>query len=461
MRRLLLGHGLAAFILVALGLLAAVVAAGNAASVASCTFEQKQGRVNALADYQNGMRAARAAYFRKTKDPKKRAAFVRKQQQKLRALRAAAACTMPPLPPSSSESCDFELAPSAEGRRNRPFNFFWPWRDYGPVDPESAIPTRGRVEAVMVFVDFPNAPTNVDAAAGASTYTRDLLPWLQEASFGRFSLGVTVVPRWFRMPKAGTEYAPMHQGNNSDRYLADVVAAIGGAVDLARYQVVLVVPSSDASRGLGINYVRYPGRGVAVPGGEIRFGVLMDAERRASDSVHVLHRFLALLGGVLIDASPRPFGPWDPGWAVGTTLGQGFPAVHPIAWHKWMFRWIDPDQITCLRIAGQLEETLTPNARAGGKKMVVVPTGASTAYVLEVRRRLGYDRSICHEGVLLYTIDSQLRSDQGAIEAKSSGPGCSPDATPFDVGHTYDDSVVKVEVLATDGSAYRVRVTKK
>ena len=126
-----------------------------------------------------------------------------------------------------------------------------------------------------------------------------------------------------------------------------------------------------------------------------------------------------------------------------------------------MFRWIDPDQLTCLRNAGQLEETLTPNARAGGKKMVVVPTGASTAYVLEVWRRLGYDLSICRDGVLLYTIDSQLRSDQGAIEAKSSGPGCSPDATPFDVGHTYEDSVVKVEVLATDGSAYRVRVTKK
>ncbi len=452
---------MAAFILAALGLLAAVVAAGNAASVASCTFEQKQARVNALADYQKGMRAARAAYFRKTKHhPKKRAAFVRKQQQKLRALRAAAACTVPALPPSSSESCDFELAPSAEALRNRP-SASYPWRGFGPLDPESAIPTRGRVEAVMVFVDFPNAPANVDAAARASVYTRDLLPWLQEASYGRFSLGVTVVPRWFRMPKAGTEYGAVQQISNADRYLADVVAAIGGAVDLARYQVVLVVPSSDASRFLGVNYVRYPGRGVAVPGGEIRFGVLMDAVLRGSDSAHALHRFLALLGGVLIDASPRPFGPWDPGWAVGTALGQGFPTVHPIAWHKWMFRWIDPDQITCLRDAGQLEETLTPNARAGGKKMVVVPTGASTAYVLEVRRRLGYDRSVCREGVLLYTVDSQLRADQGAIEAKSSGPGCSPDATPFDVGHTYDDSVVKVEVLATDGSAYRVRVTKK
>lgn len=166
---------------------------------------------------------------------------------------------------------------------------------------------------------------------------------------------------------------------------------------------------------------------------------------------------MALLGGLLIDSSPQPFGHWDPGWAVALP----FATVHPIAWHKWMFRWIDPEQITCLRAAGQLEETLTPTAQAGGQKMVVVPTGASTAYVLEVRRRLGYDRSICSEGVLVYTVNSQLRADQGAIEGKTSGSNCSPDVAPFAVGQTYEDSAVKIEVLATDGSAYRVRVTKK
>lgn len=431
--------------------------AAPSASPAPCTAAEKRAGAAAATAYARRMPAERRAYFRRVKSAKQRATFVRKQRQRLASLRAAAACVVTPLPPSSSESCDFELAPNAAaiaaGRHGS-----WPSRSFGPVDPESAIRTRGRVEAVMVFVDFPNAPANVDAAARASLYTEHL-PWLEEASHGRFSLRMTVVPRWFRMPKAGTEYGSVQV--NADRYLADVIAAIGGAVDFTRYEVVWVVPSTNASPGLGVHYVRYPGRGVKVPGGEVRFGVLMDAIPRGSESAHVLHRFLALLGGVLVDSSPKPFGSWDPGWAVGAARGEPFRTVHPIVWHKWMFRWIDPDQITCLRDAGQLEETLTPNAQAGGKKMVVVPTGASTAYVLEVRRRLGYDRSICRDGVLLYTVDSQLRGDQGAIEGKSSGPGCSPDATPFSVGQIYDDSVVKVEVLATDGSAYRVRVTRK
>lgn len=404
-----------------------------------------------------GMAVRQRAYFARVKTVRSRAAFVRKQKAKLRGLQLAAACTVvTPLPPSSSASCDFELAPNAEAIYSRPFAGY-PLSNLGPLDRESAIPARGRVEVVMVFVDFPNAPATGDPSARASRYTSDLLPWLQEASYGRLSLGVTVVPRWFRMPKPATDYGFVQVESSGNRYLADVAAAVGSEVDLARYQVVMVVPSDNASRFLGVNYVRLPGRGVAVPGGEVRFGILIDAVSRSSDSAHVLHRFMALLGGLLIDSSPQPFGHWDPGWAVALP----FATVHPIAWHKWMFRWIDPEQITCLRAAEQLEETLTPTAQAGGKKMVVVPTGASTAYVLEVRRRLGYDRSICSEGVLVYKINSQLRADQGAIEGKTSGSNCSPDVAPFAVGQNYEDSAVKIEVLATDGSAYRVRLTKK
>jgi hypothetical protein len=108
-----------------------------------------------------------------------------------------------------------------------------------------------------------------------------------------------------------------------------------------------------------------------------------------------------------------------------------------------------------------VEETVTPIARAGGKKLVVVPTSPSTAYAVEVRRRLGYDRGVCREGVLVYTVDSQILSGNGPIEGKSAGSGCSPDVMPFEVGEAYEDAAVKVEVLATDGSGYRVRVTKK
>lgn len=432
--------------------------AAPAGSAATCTQAQKSARVAAVSAYRKRMAPERRAYFAKVEAATRRAAFVKRQRAKLRKLQTAAACTVIALPPSSDVSCDLELAPNELGLRNRPFADT-PMRSFGPLDRDGVIPARGRAEAVMVFVDFPNAPASEDAVALASMYTA-YLPWFEEASHGRFSVGMTVVPRWFRMPEAGTAYGNLQVSPNADRYMADVVAAVGGAVDLGRYHSVWVVPSRDASRFLGVNYVRYPGRGVAIAGGEVRFGVLMDALRRGQpfESTHALHRFLASLGGVdLGEASDKPFGRWDPGYAGD----RGGSTVHPIAWHKWMFRWIDPSQITCLREPGQLEETVTANARTGGKKMVVVPTSPSTAYVLEVRDKLGYDRGTCRGGVLLYTIDSQIPSGVGPIEGKSSGPACAPDVTPFGAGQTYEDAAVKVDVLSTDGSAYRVRVTKK
>ncbi|MEX2211999.1 MAG: hypothetical protein WD689_09600 [Gaiellaceae bacterium] len=444
---------------------AAALCAAVAASVAppgaaaTCTQAQKDARVAAANAYRKRMAPQRRAYFVRVTAPQKRTAFVKRQQAKLTTLRTAAACTVvTPLPPSSAASCDFELEPNREAVRNQPF-LHSPMRNLGPLEPGAFIPALGRAEAVMVFVDFPGAPASESAAGLAGMYTA-YLDWFQQASYGRFSVNVTVVPTWFRMPEPGGSYGPLQVAENADRYLADAVAAAGSAVDFSRYDSVWVVPSAESGVFGGSNYVRYPGRGVAANSAELRFGVLLSPSRRGApfEAAHLNHRVLASLGtSDLGENSNKPLGHWDPNFADS----QGARTAHLLGWHKWLLRWLDPAQITCLREPGVLEETLTPIARAGGKKLVVVPTGPSTAYALEVRRQLGYDRGICREGILLYTLDSQILSGNGPVEGKSAGTGCSPDVMPFAVGETYEDAGIKVEVLATDGSGYRVRVTKK
>lgn len=425
---------------------------------ATCTAAQKAARVAAVNAYSKRMARERRTYFAKVASVTKRAAFVRRQQTRLKKLRAAAACTVvTPLPPSSNASCAFELEPNREAVRNRPFAQS-PMRNLGPLEPGVFLSSAGRAEAVIVFVDFPDAPASGNGGVG-STYTA-YLDWFPEASYGRFSMNVTVVPRWFRMPQSGRSYGALQVGANADRYLADAAAAISGAVDVSRYHSVWVVPSSGSGVLVGSNYVRYPGRGVVAGGTEIRFGMLMSDSRSGGpvESAHVVHRLLASLGTPdLGESPPKPIGHWDPNFTDAT----GVRTAHLLGWHKWMLRWLTPEQLTCLHEPGTVEETLTPIARAGGKKLVVVPTSPSTAYAVEVRRKVGYDRGICLEGVLVYTLDSQVRSGEGPIEGKSAGSGCSPDVMPFGVGEAYEDAAVKVDVLATDGSAYRVRVSKK
>jgi hypothetical protein len=120
--------------------LVAASAAGAAAGVlpnssaaparASCTADEQAASQAALAAYVNRMPRDRKAYFRKHHDKAHRKAFVKKQQAKLKALQAAAACqvetpppTAPPPPPyqsghyagKTSQLEDFEFDVSADG----------------------------------------------------------------------------------------------------------------------------------------------------------------------------------------------------------------------------------------------------------------------------------------------------------------------------------------------------------
>lgn len=77
--------------------------AGPAASAATCTASQKAARVAAVVSYEKRIARDRKAFFRTHKSAKSRALFVRRQQTRLRALKAAAGCTIEkPAPPPAA-----------------------------------------------------------------------------------------------------------------------------------------------------------------------------------------------------------------------------------------------------------------------------------------------------------------------------------------------------------------------
>jgi M6 family metalloprotease-like protein len=427
----------------------------SAAAAATCTAEQKAARTQALANFQQSAASARRSYFKRHRSAKLRAAFVRSQQRKLKALRSAAACTVPPLPPSSGQSCSFMLAPNAENAR-RGRTETGPLFNEGPLDSDAVLAATGRVEAAMIFVDFPDVPGSESPATIGPLHTAELR-YFEEVSYGRFSLTVTPIERWFRMPGAASSYDPLafHQL----RFVREAITVADPAVDFSRYRFVFIVSARGAVLG-NRPTAHYSGFGVRVDGTEIRFAAMFDPGLRAPFgrgtsfvANHELAHTLGLpdLGGVVNG--------WDP---MGPSPGQLWPSgAHFLGWHKWKLGWLDPPQLTCQRTAGFVEETITPIAVAGGKKLVVVPVSDSLAYVVEARRYIGYDRNACGEGVLVYTVDSQRGNSEGAVVVK--GPPACGTASPgaLQTGRVHEDAHVKVEVLASDGRDYRVRVTRK
>ena len=330
----------------------------------------------------------------------------------------------------------------------------------GAIRPGWGLPSLGRVVGIVLMLDFPDAPGEGSAPGLAPAYMPDP-SYFEQVSYGRFSVATEAVDRWVRMPRPSAAYWTTTDWQR--QYFTDAITAADPFVDFSRYQFVILVTTRRVF-GRNQGWSNPPGRGVPTAEGEVQYGAAVSSDMTRFGKLVVNHEFmhaLALPDVYFGDASP---GSWDP---MSTMPGGGSPGTHLLGWHKWRLRWLDPAQLTCVQQPGVVEETLTPIAARGGKKLVVVPTSVSTAYVVEARRRSGFDRAICDEGVLVYDVDSQLRNAQtrdgrGAIRVHGPrGCGTAFGAFAYQAGEVYEDAALKVEVLARDASAFRVRVTRK
>jgi hypothetical protein len=151
------------------------------------------------------------------------------------------------------------------------------------------------------------------------------------------------------------------------------------------------------------------------------------------------------------------------------------PGGHFLAWEKWKLGWLDPAQLTCLDGPGELTTTIAPLERAAGLKAIVVPTGLSSVYVIEARKRIGEDGWLCDDGVLIYSVNSMIRSGKGPVQVRAAQRDRSSDSrnrcgplynAPYDsargeVARFRDDAAgLTVQVLSSSAKGYRVHVTR-
>jgi M6 family metalloprotease-like protein len=388
----------------------------------------------------------RAAYFKTHKSAKQRAAFVKAQQKKLKALQAAAGCSVPPLPASSNASCSPRLTPKPLGALSE-----------GTIDTTLRQASTGRIDSIGLFLDYPDAPGDPSAPTTLARSYAIEPAWWDEVSNSRLAVSLTPDARWIRMPAPTTAYLPVNSGDAVYRYVKDAIAAADPTVDFSRYNHVTFWNAPGFTITTGSAFILSELRDappIVVDGRQVRFGVFLgpDVVGRVANIWN--HEQLHVLG--LPDLGGRAVG-WDT-----TSYGLDPPGLtHLLGWHKWQLGWIDPSQLTCLSAPGTLEETLTPIAVRDGKKLVVVPISDTFAYAVDLRRKIGYDRNACDEGVVVYAIDSTRGGYEDPIVLK--GQLHCGNVTPgaFRTGGVHDDQYVKVEVLATDGKNYRVRITKK
>ena len=324
--------------------------------------------------------------------------------------------------------------------------------------PGTVAPSLGKLRAAMLLVHAADVPPD-DSVAAPTALLDDAAAWFGSVSYGRLELEVETPPRWLRLPASSAAYL-----DEPARYLADAVAAADPFVDFSKVDVVYLAPASRTPETRTSAILN--GFGVRADGREIRLWVPWQAgftHETNTDPWILIHETGHLLGlpDLYTTGAPSTFHTWD-------VMAARYPA-ELLAWHRWKLGWIDQSQIVCLTRRARRTVRLTPIERAGGIKALFLKRGAKVLAV-EVRARVGYDRTLCDTGVLVYEVDQTpfKRAPTRIHAAQRDRPrrGCASKwNAPFDVARgevgTYRLSSygIRLELLARlpDGS-YRVRV---
>ncbi|MDO0927563.1 M6 family metalloprotease domain-containing protein [Streptomyces sp. TG1A-8] len=301
----------------------------------------------------------------------------------------------------------------------------------------------GAVDAVMVFLSFPDATPRTTPAELVADHFPATSRFFEQASYGRFTLRPHPLPHWLRMPRPSTSYAMQRDWSLADRtaYLRDAFAAADGDVDFSRYEVVYFVADPDApgvdSDATKVVNLDAPLR---VDGVDVR-RVVTVFERHPPDRLVLAHETGHVFD--LPDLYHRPVdgkGDWDTFVGDWDLMGSQF-GLSPdlFAWHRWRLGWLDPRQVMCVRGAGPTRFTLEPLAAGpgvpvrgaagapafglgNGTKLAVVRTGADSALAFEARGPAGNDRATCRQGVLVYRVRTGAESGGGPIEVVDAHP---------------------------------------
>ncbi|WP_030204955.1 M6 family metalloprotease domain-containing protein [Streptomyces sp. NRRL S-87] len=337
------------------------------------------------------------------------------------------------------------------------------------------------LDAVMVFLSFPDAAPAVSPQALTADYFPATSDFFARASYGKFHLVPHPQQRWIRMPKPSTAYGIKRDWEARDRaaYLRDAVAAADPVVDFSRYDIVYFVadpnaPGVDSDATKVVNF----DRPLRADGSDLR-RIVTVFERHPPDRNVLAHETGHVFD--LPDLYHRPSdgkGDWDTYVGDWDVMGSQFGMAPDLfAWQKWKLGWLGPGQVDCVQHGSTLHTLQpvgqpSPTGAIGGTRLAVVRTGPGSAVAVEARGAAGNDDETCSEGVLVYKVRNEAASGGGPVEVLDGHPDTEAcwdrsvypplaDA-PLQAGEAYTvpGEGIRIEVAdRTPSGAYTVKIT--
>lgn len=328
---------------------------------------------------------------------------------------------------------------------------------------ERSLRSTGTVKAGVIFVDFSDVPASDRPADLYRTYLDGASEFFDAVSYGRLDFQMEPVFQWFRMASPSTTYE-IRSFYGHRHLMEDAIRAADPFVDFSQYdQLIVIVNPWAAAIAWGPTFVPFSeDDGIAVDGGIVMNGISSGADLLVWHFKWVVHETGHSMG--LVDLY---WGAWDGvdyselfryagDYSVMSNVSSSSPEF--LAYERWILDWLDNDQIYCMQTDEEIVG-LTPIEVEGGIKAVMVPLSDTKLVVVESRRALGYDELMLEPGVLVYTVDSSVLTQEGPIvvvPADDSDPYRYSSTLLEGESVTVDGVTITVLEATTDGDLVRV-----
>lgn len=324
-----------------------------------------------------------------------------------------------------------------------------PYLSEGPTDSNRSLQAVGSVKALMVFVDFPDAPGDAAGTEGVAdhlTGSGKAEKWFRDQSHGRLTFEITRISGWRRMPNPSTSYTGADKRftfQQHKTYIADA-AALFPELDVRTHPLLFVVGAKTDAIAVSPTFIAPPADAPATKMGPIRWCVTFGRDSYTNSHINLCHEVCHTFG--LPDLyNFAPFGFTTGAWDIMCDIFRG---TSLIGWHRHKLGWLADDRKTYLP-RGRLETVLTPLAGSTGNSMIVMPAdnplNPSKVYAFELAQLIqGRDGTTTGDGVLVYSVDATVPTGKGPVKIVPAKTTASPAygelfEAPFSPGSNLDE----------------------
>jgi M6 family metalloprotease-like protein len=287
--------------------------------------------------------------------------------------------------------------------------------------------TPQEIKIIVILAEFSDIIHNVSRETIEQQVFTQVRDYYREASYGNVSIAGSVTKDWIKLATKFSTYEGLgtFPPNWGDCYelAKDAIKAADNEVDFRKYdKVVIVLPSVRmvnytlrdpilTSDGCSMSWVTVQQENVGAMVLAHELGHSIGLPDFYDYSKAEYHNF---------DISPY-VGPWCL-MSYGRMTGN---PVHFCAFSKITLGWISDNQIKVVHPGATEFITLEPlEMEAKGTQVIKIPGHGETYYLVEARRKIGFDSALPDEGILITRVDESeaVRGSQAGGYLLVSGP---------------------------------------